>query len=271
LSETIGGLTDTTGPTVTVLAPAANASLQFGDTVNVQVQASDAGTGFKEVRIQGLGYDDTHSASEFVSGTLTVPITVPDIASPATLTVTGKDNKGNTTAQTVTGLQIQVPGETEPNDSIAGAAQTLVKNSPLQGTIQNADSATTFPAGLANMFANGYSGQKTVEDFYKVVCCDRIMDNDNFFILGRRITVEVDFSVDSALQPDIDVYLLNSSGVVIASSTADNRASGVYKETLVAGGVATTVFNAASEGQTFYVAVQAWNVPSRTRYRVERQ
>jgi hypothetical protein len=251
LTESIGGAPDTTPPVVTVLSPLPNTSVTWGQTLQVKVQASDTGgMGLRNVKITGFGYDKTHSVTEFVNGVLTVDIS--SAVSPATLTVLATDNKGRQTTVSVPGLSGRYPQETEPNDSMS-QAQTLNAGSTIQGTILTTDSGSINQAirtYLQNVPDPLWS-TAIVQDWYKITLPST----------STTVALNLDFKGNPGT-PDIDLYLLDSTGnLILKVSGNDNPQTGNYTESISYTGTA---------GATYYLAVQAYKVPTRATYLLTR-
>jgi hypothetical protein len=262
LSESIGGVRDTSPPTVTVLSPVNNASVPYSQPMTLKVHATDFGMGLKNVRFQGLGRDQTFGCSAFVDGILTAQIQRVALAlasappTSTTATITAIDNKGNVQSVPVT-LHFTYVAEVENNNTIA-TAQAI---DFIQGTIASAHAGAIFsppPSGL-NADKNN---QFKIEDFYKVTCCTELLDSSGT-VRDRAITLSVDFGAAAISQPtmDIDIYLFNSTGAVIASSVKDNAGLHDYTEHIQLGG-----FPSSAIGNTFYLGIQAYNVPSAATY-----
>lgn len=256
LNETIGGLPDNTGPVLSVISPPDNAEIVWHQPLEIKLNATDAGMGLRSVKITGLGHDATHSLAAFdAQGAGTVTISLPE--EPATLTVTATDQAGNTTTASVTGLQFRYPAEAEPNDNLV-QAQTLAKGGKLQGDIANGDAGTA--SGISGIFQNN-AGQARIEDFYKATCCKVVTcgswPNEH---TCYSMPIRLNFAQGAALRPDLDLYLLNAAGAVVAKSTIDNQQASSYSEALTAN------FTFSDVGKTYYIGIQAWDVPSRVSY-----
>ena len=140
LNETIAGNSDNQGPVVTILSPLPNSTVTVGSPLEVRIQARDAGSGLKEIQLNGLGYTGLHSANTMVNGILTIALPRP--LPPATLGVTARDNCGNATVVSVPGLKLAgnliVPaGETltvigdlefDPESSISISGTVVLKH-----------------------------------------------------------------------------------------------------------------------------------------------
>lgn len=100
----IGGIIDELGPEVEVLAPLPDSVLNIDQSIEVRIRANDTGTGVKEIKVEGLGYSQLHTADEMQNGILTFTIMKP--LAPATLQVKAWDNLGNSTVTSVSGLSL---------------------------------------------------------------------------------------------------------------------------------------------------------------------
>jgi hypothetical protein len=199
-----------------------------------------------------------------------MPAGMPDVALQATgLAVAARDNNGNSNRQTVaTQAQLQYAQEIEPNDSIAGATQVVAKGSTIEGTIQSGDPGQIFGA-TPGPFATQF-GQRTIQDFYQVICCDPPIA---VHLPGYGLNFSVDFTLDAAATPatNIDLFLFDAAGALIRSSTHSVPAFGGYGESIhISAAPGDSPFTAAHLGQAFYIGIQALDVPNRVRYRVRR-
>jgi hypothetical protein len=200
LNESIGGVPDTTNPTITILS--SNITATYTENAVVMVQASDLGMGLRGVRLQGLGNDQTYDiadcgqgsalcAASALDSTLTVTaFKVNSDTTPLALQVTAIDNKGHSTSASVTGILLDYPAEKEPNDSIQ-QAETLDINGVIDANIQSGDAGSLWQG----MF---------VEDFYKVKCCARWACGSGLTMNCWGFVIDVDFSGSTAGNPDID-------------------------------------------------------------------
>lgn len=113
--------------------------------------------------------------------------------------------------------------ENEPNDSVATAQQ-------LTNSVATRGVAWPFAlgwdvAGTGILVGPDTYGWSVIEDVYK-------------FTLPlspgtRTVTITMDFPGAAGSDTDYDIYLLNGTGTsVIASSTGDNKTTGVYGETI---------------------------------------
>jgi hypothetical protein len=296
LTETIGGATDTTNPIIGLHSRPAAAT--YGETIQVFVQASDVGMGLRSVRLIGLGSDQTYNIADCGPGstmctvsalnsTLTMTFPVSSLTSPASLQMIAIDNEGNTTTATLaTGIVVKAPLETEPNDSLA-QAQELKLGGMFDGTIQNDDLGYIWPPGTqpVNLGANSRSQYK-IEDFYKVKCCNIWNATPGYNCFGNTDTVNLwvcygiqislDFTGSASITPNLDVYLLNAYGASVddAYSIKNNVATSDYTESFtyltdwqLAQYKDPSV--ALQMNQTFYVGVQAKEVPTRAMYRIK--
>jgi hypothetical protein len=284
LNETIGGVKDTTNPTISVLSSSITAT--YTENAVVTVQASDLGMGLRGVRLQGLGNDRTYDIADCGPGSAlctasaldsTITVTAFEVKSDTTtsLQVTAIDNKGNTTmAPPVTGILIAYPAEKEPNDSIA-QAEALPLHGVVDGNIQTGDAGSTW-SGLF------------VEDFYKVKCCTswtlpssslvNCVGGTNAYHNWCDITcwgfiIDVDFSGSASVSPDIDVYLLDYMYRGVGSSTNRNVSLNKYTEhiqsALYEGRCVADNWVPSLIGTEYIVGVRAWNVPTRANYRIK--
>jgi len=265
LSETIGGLPDTSKPSVTVTSPLPNAAIPWHQPLQVTLQASDVGMGLKSVQIKGLGHDKTYTLADFVGSTLTATISAPDL--PETLDAIATDNKGNTNTVSVAGLTIHYPAEAEPNDSLA-TAQALALGGIIEGHIVNGDAGATWTSGAPSGLYLNKSGVAKIEDFYKVTCCKTwTCGSWPWTYTCYGVTVTLDFTQSAAATPDLDLYLLDTAGSsVLASSVKDNVATSGYTES-----ISYTGFTSSDMGKIYYLGVQAWDAPSDTSYRIKFQ
>ena len=192
--------------------------------------------------------------------------------------MTAVDNKGNTTdTPLVTGIAVQLPPETEPNDSFE-QAQTLDNDGIIVGTIQDGDSGTVWTSPPYGLLPNA-AGLYKIEDFYKITCCSTWYETD---ILGDiwihyGISLTVDFSGSASLTPDLDVYVLDQSGIS-GWSTKDNIGLNDYTEEVLISFDKWLIYNSSSGhwylpdpgsswvGKTLYAGIRAWKVPTRANY-----
>jgi hypothetical protein len=165
----------------------------------------------------------------------------------------------------VAGLKLQYPAEAEPNDSMAGA-QMLDLGGVIEGNIVNGDAGYTWTSGAPTDLFQNKAGAYKVEDFYKVTCC-KTWECGTWPNVHTcyGITVTLDFTGGSGASPDIDFYLFNTVGTaVLQSSTRDNVGLNSYTETIY-----TTNFTYTDMGATFYLGVQAWDVPTGVTYKIK--
>jgi len=237
--ETIGGATDNTPPDVVIQSPQDNSAIQWGDSLDVTIQVSDSGTGVNNLQVTGFGYDETHSATEVINGVLTV--TIAAVTTPASLSVTATDNKGNNDTASLTGLSMAYTQESEPNDSPSGA-QVVDFPDIIEGKIQKDD------AGTDTLLVYGsVSGTETVEDWYT-------------FTVDSYATYDItlDFS-GSDSTTDIDLFLFDSSGATqLGQSYVDNPNPAIldYTESI----------RAYLDTGTYIIGIQAYIVASEENY-----
>jgi hypothetical protein len=238
MTETIGGATDNTPPDVVIQSPQDNSAIQWGDSLAVTIQVSDSGTGVNNLQVTGFGYDETHSGTEVINGVLT--ITIPTVTTPASLSVTATDNKGNNATDSLAGLSMAYTQESEPNDSPSGA-QVVDFPDIIEGKIKTGDAGTVT---LLNYGSLG-SANQTVEDWFKFTV-------DSY--ATRDITL--DFS-GSDSTTDIDLFLFDSSGATqLGQSYDDNPATGDYTESI----------RVNLNTGTYIIGIQAYIVASEENY-----
>lgn len=241
LTESIGGFTDTTQPSVTIVSPQPNSSIPWNQPLIVTIDAFDSGMGLREIEITGLGYDDTHSGTEFTNGRLTFNISTPNL--PTTFDIVATDNKGLQTTTSVIGLSLAYTQEIEPNDDMT-QAQAVALPDIIEGNINSNDSGSTNAA--IDAFVNT---SVTVQDWYSIT-----VDTSGL------INVALDFSDSQAV--DLDLYLLDNSGqTLIGQSINDNVKTGVYSE---------SIFKSGLSAGTYYLGVQAYTAPSNVTYKLKR-
>jgi len=238
MTETIGGATDNMPPDVVIQSPQDNSAIQWGDSLDVTIQVSDSGTGVNNLQVTGFGYDEIHSGTEVQNGVLT--ITIPTVTTPASLSVTATDNKGNSATDSLTGLSIAYTQESEPNDSPSGAQ---VVNFPdiIEGKIRKGDSGTVTLLDYGNLF----SASETVEDWFQ-------------FTVDSYATYDItlDFS-GSDPTTDIDMFLFDGSGATqLGQSFEGNPVTKDYSESIRAN------LNAG----TYIIGIQAYIVTSEENY-----
>ena len=113
--------------------------------------------------------------------------------------------------------------ENEPNDSVAGA-QELANGVAVKG------SAWPFApgwdvTGLGILAGPDIYNWSVIEDVYKFTL--------PLSLSNRTVTITIDFPSAAGADTDYDIYLLNGTGTsVIASSTSDNKGTGVYTESI---------------------------------------
>jgi hypothetical protein len=251
LNESLGGAQDTTPPLLTLVNPQPYSSLDWHQPFQIQLQASDDGMGIRQVQVTGFGHDQAHYESEFVNGMLSVDIAQAD--EPTSLNLVVTDNKGLQTSTSVAGLSIAYPQEIEPNNNLL-QAQALGAGGRIVGDIQTGDSG--YASTSIRFYMRGQGDwrwfRRLAEDVYAVTLSAS----------ATRFRVDLDFTGNSTAS-DIDLYLLNSDGTsVLDVSLSDNIATGTYTESII--------YSGASGGATYYIALQAYDVPTRVEYRLTR-
>ncbi len=102
-TESIDGKTDSMLPVVAIIFPVATTQVRYSQPLQIQIDVNDNnGTGVKEIKITGLGTDQTFSSNEIINGRLTA--TISDPVSPNSITVIVTDNKGNSTTKKLENL-----------------------------------------------------------------------------------------------------------------------------------------------------------------------
>lgn len=238
LTETIGGATDSTNPSLSVITPLPGSALDWHQPLQIQLQSADSGMGLREVSVIGLGLNQIYPPADFVNGILTIDH--PAVELPNTLDVVATDNKGYQTSASVTGLSISYPQESEPNDNMA-QAQILESGGIIEGDILSGD------AGSSNTAIQSYLGSQGV------TCSSALIEDWYAMTLTSSGYLSIGLDFSGNLNPsDIDLYLLDGTGAtILASSTNDNIGTGVYTEH-VSGGL-------LSAG-TYYLAVKSCDV-----------
>lgn len=113
--------------------------------------------------------------------------------------------------------------ENEPNDSVADTQQ-LVNGTAVKGVAWPFASGWDV-TGMGILAGPDIYNWSVIEDVYKFTL--------PLSPSTRTVTITIDFPSAAGADTDYDIYLLNGTGTsVIASSSGDNKATGVYQETI---------------------------------------
>jgi len=249
LNEVLGTVSDVTPPVALLLAPQDNAPLPFNQPFEIRVQAYDEDMGVRDVHVAGFGIDQRYLESEFINGVLTIGVDTAQM--PTDLTVTVTDNAALETVVNAFGLTIVYQQEAEPNETLANA-QSVAQGDLIQGDIRTGDTG--------QVYAVVQSFLQTAGD---VNWATRLVEDTYALPIGpgqSALNIALDFPGN--IGSDIDIYLLNDMGTIVAQSTNDNPGTGNYRETIFYGSV--------SEGEIYHLVLQAFAVATRADYEISR-
>ncbi len=154
-SSTVGSVTltvsDGTKPTATFTAPAANATVDAGSTVNVTVRATDNGK-VRKITLVASGaanFSETRIIDPAASATVEFAVPVNANASPLetiTLIATAEDEAGN--LSTAVNRTLKIRDAVAPSVSLRAVHNTVIQGSSITATVAATDGVQVKTLGL---------------------------------------------------------------------------------------------------------------------------